>query len=83
MNFLGIKNQAICHVVYFKFAADAESHLIKTTCEAFLNLQQTCLKDGKRYIKSINAGKDMSIEGKSKGLTHAFVVWFNSKEDRD
>ena len=83
MSFLGFSSTNVVHIVYFKFQADAEPHLIKKTCESFLSLAKDCLKNDKTYIKSIQGGSDMSIEGKSKGLTHAFVVTFKSKEDRD
>lgn len=81
---LGLGSSAVVHLVCFKFQADAEPHLIKKTCESFLALANDCLNQkGSKYIKSIKAGKDVSIEGKSKGLTHAFVVTFASIADRD
>lgn len=82
-SYFGLGGQTIVHIVYFRFQADAQENLIKKTCENFLALAKDCQRDGSTYIKSIRAGKDISIEGKSKGLTHAFVVQFKSIEDRD
>lgn len=81
---LGFNKPKVTHVVLFKFQADAEAHVIAKYCKDFVRLLDDCRKpDGAKYIHSIEAGRDCSIEGKSKGLTHAFVVRFRSKEDRD
>ena len=80
---LGLGGPSVVHIVYFKFQADAQENLIKKTCDSFLALAKDCQKDGSTYMKSIKGGKDISIEGKSKGLTHAFVITFKSKADRD
>lgn len=69
MSFLGLGGSQVVHIVLFKFQADAESHLIAKTCSDFTALATHCLnKKGSKYISSIKSGKDMSIEGKSKGL---------------
>ena len=81
---LGLNKPKLVHIVLFKFQADAEPHVIQKYCKDFVQLAEDCRKkDGAKYIHSIEAGKDCSIEGKSRGLTHAFVVKFRSKEDRD
>lgn len=74
----------IVHIVLFKFQADAEPHLVAKICNDFTALATQCLnRKGSKYISSVKSGKDMSIEGKSGGMTHAFVVTFSSVEDRD
>ncbi|ORY80902.1 hypothetical protein BCR37DRAFT_380765 [Protomyces lactucae-debilis] len=74
----------ILHCVFFKFMIDAEPHLVSKTCADFVGLADACKnKKGKTYIKSIEAGADVSIEGKAKGFTHGFVVRFASLDDRD
>lgn len=80
---LGLGGPKVLHIVHFKFRADAEPHVIQKSCHDFQDLAKSCLRDGKTYIHSIKAGKDMSIEGKSKGLTHTFVVTFHNVKDRD
>ncbi|CCG80635.1 Stress responsive A/B barrel domain protein [Taphrina deformans PYCC 5710] len=80
---LGLGGSDVIHIVQFKFSPTTESHVVAKTCRDFVALQKTCLKDGKTYIASIKAGKDVSIEGKSGGFTHAFVVRFKSLGDRD
>lgn len=103
---LGLGSAKVVHVVFFKFQADAEPHLVTKVlidcgpegssashftdmlkikiCTDFTNLASQCLDaNGKKYIYSIAGGKDMSIEGKDKGFTHAFVITFKSVQDRD
>ena len=50
-----------------------------------LALKEKCVKPdtGKPYIKSSKGGVDNSIEGLQGGITHAFVVEFESEEDRE
>ncbi|OKL57465.1 hypothetical protein UA08_06931 [Talaromyces atroroseus] len=50
-----------------------------------LALEDNCLHPSsqKPYIKSSSGGVDNSIKGIQNGITHAFVVEFASKEDRD
>ncbi|KND93264.1 hypothetical protein TOPH_02021 [Tolypocladium ophioglossoides CBS 100239] len=54
-------------------------------CDQMLELKNRCMHPAtaKPYIKSSVGGLDMSIEGMQDGLTHAFVVEFQSQEDRD
>ncbi|WAO95610.1 Stress-response A/B barrel domain-containing protein [Fusarium falciforme] len=50
-----------------------------------LVLKEKCLGTvtGKPYILSSRGGRDNSVEGRNNGITHAFVVEFANKEDRD
>lgn len=48
-------------------------------------LAEACVhpSTAKPYIKSVTGGRDMSIEGMQHGMTHAFVVEFESTAHRD
>ena len=50
-----------------------------------LALKTNCIHPdtGKPYIKASSGGVNNSIEGLADGFTHAFVVEFESVEDRD
>lgn len=50
-----------------------------------LALKTKCVhpSTGKPYIKASTGGADNSIEGLQAGITHAFVVEFESEEDRE
>jgi hypothetical protein len=75
----------INHIVLFEFKADASAEKVTETCNNFLGLRDKCLHptSTKPYIKSVVGGKDNSPEGAQGGLTHGFVVEFESAEDRD
>ncbi|KAJ7105462.1 stress responsive A/B barrel domain protein [Mycena crocata] len=75
---------AIVHIVAFKFASTAQATTIADACHRMLELKEKCLLPGtgEPYIMNSSGGKNSSPEGKSDGLTHAFVVIFNSEEDR-
>lgn len=79
-----MSSQPVTHIVFFRFDSDASDDLKRKTCQDFVSLRESCVDtDGKQYIGSIQAGKDMSIEGVTKGFSHAFVVSFKSVQDRD
>lgn len=79
-----MSSQPIIHIVLFKFDTAAVEGTITTTCQDFKSLATRCVtSQGKPYIQSLKAGKDMSIEGRTKGFTHAFVVTFDCIQDRD
>lgn len=50
-----------------------------------LALKDDCIHptSKKPYIKSASGGTDNSSEGIQNGITHAFIVEFESAEDRD
>ncbi|CAG7554976.1 unnamed protein product, partial [Fusarium equiseti] len=66
----------VTHTVLFQFKSDVDSSQVREACLAnpFINTP---------YIVSLVGGKDNSPEGMQNGLTHGFVVIFNSTEDRD
>ncbi|KAF5674966.1 stress responsive a b barrel [Fusarium heterosporum] len=75
----------ITHTVLFQFKADVSQNDIKDVCDHFLDLKDQCVNSESKdpYILSLRGGKDKSIEGKQDGITHGFVVEFNSAKDRD
>ncbi|GKT90177.1 LOW QUALITY PROTEIN: stress responsive A/B barrel domain-containing protein [Colletotrichum tofieldiae] len=54
-------------------------------CDSMLALRDNCVHptSNKAYVKSIAGGLDNSPEGIQGGITHVFVVEFESAEDRD
>ncbi|ODM15524.1 hypothetical protein SI65_09127 [Aspergillus cristatus] len=54
-------------------------------CERMLSLKEHCIHPvhQKPYIKSSKRGKECSVEGMQNGITHVFVVEFESVKDRD
>ncbi|UPX17143.1 uncharacterized protein EKO05_0007518 [Ascochyta rabiei] len=51
----------------------------------FFGLKKACIHPDTRrpYILSITGGKDTSIEDLQNGMSHAFILRFNSDEERD
>ncbi len=66
------------HVVMFKFSESATPTNIQKIEEAFAKLPQ---KIG--GIQSFEWGTNSSPEGLNQGLTHCFILTFNSDKDRD
>ena len=65
------------HVVLFKFKEGTTPEKIKEVENAFASLP------GKiDIIKGFEAGTNVSIENRSEGFTHCFVVSFSSEADR-
>jgi heme-degrading monooxygenase HmoA len=65
------------HVVLFKFKEGTTPEKIKEVEQAFASLP------GKiDIIKGFEAGTNVSIENRSEGFTHCFVVSFSSEADR-
>ncbi|EKV06010.1 hypothetical protein PDIG_71810 [Penicillium digitatum PHI26] len=66
------------------FIVDVNNHPQKT-CERMLALKDKCVHHTSKqpYIKSTSGGKDNSPEGIQSGMTHAFIVEFESAADRD
>ncbi|KAF4505209.1 hypothetical protein G6O67_007181 [Ophiocordyceps sinensis] len=73
------------HVVMFSFKADTSAEAVMGACDEMAGLAKACVhpSTAKPYIKSLTGGKDISIEGMQNGMTHAFVVEFESVADRD
>ncbi|KAL2203395.1 dabb-domain-containing protein [Sarocladium strictum] len=76
---------SITHTVLFQIKADAQPADVKALCDRFLALQADCIHPTTKapYLASVKGGRDNSPEGKQDGITHGFVVEFNSAEDRD
>ncbi|KAI9901964.1 hypothetical protein N3K66_003781 [Trichothecium roseum] len=75
----------VTHLVLFQFKADITAAVVAGTMTDMLNLKDKCIhpETGRPYIRSLTGGKDNSPEGRQDGITHAFVVEFESEEDRD
>ncbi|KAI0539985.1 stress responsive A/B barrel domain-containing protein [Xylaria digitata] len=73
------------HLVLFQFKADASVEQVEKAYAHMLSLKDSCLHPTteKPYIKSLTGGKDNSPEGLQNGIQYAFVVEFESIEDRD
>ena len=66
------------HVVLFKFKEGTTPEKIKEVEQEFASLP------GKiDVIKGFEAGTNVSVENRSEGFTHCFVVSFSSAADRD
>ncbi|KAJ6446252.1 stress responsive a/B barrel domain-containing protein [Purpureocillium lavendulum] len=76
---------SVKHIVQFQFKATATPEAINQCVSDMLGLRELCVHPTtqKQYIKSSVGGKDMSIEGLQHGITHAFIVEFDSVADRD
>ncbi|EFE41812.1 hypothetical protein TRV_03494 [Trichophyton verrucosum HKI 0517] len=78
-------SMSVTHVVLFQFKKEVSPEAVRNLSTRMLGLKDKCLHPltQKPYILSSSGGVDMSIEGIQNGMTHAFVVNFASKEDRD
>lgn len=66
------------HVVLFKFKKEASQEQVQEIVDAFAALP------GKiKEIQDFEWGTDISVENKSQGFTHGFVVSFASEKARD
>jgi len=65
------------HVVLFKFKDDATKKQIKEVTDAFAKLPKKI-----DAIKDFEWGTDVSVENKSAGFTHCFVVTFADEKGR-
>ncbi|KAK3334207.1 stress responsive A/B barrel domain-containing protein [Cercophora scortea] len=76
---------AVTHVVLFQFKKGASPASVDVACAKFMALKDTCQSPVTRhpYIRSIAGGRDNSIETLQNGLTHGFVVEFESAAERD
>ncbi|EAU38715.1 conserved hypothetical protein [Aspergillus terreus NIH2624] len=75
----------LTHIVLFQFKADTPPEVVKDVCSRMLALKDKCIHPAsqKPYIKSSSGGVDNSPEGMQGGITHAFVVEYDSAADRD
>ncbi|KAL7268119.1 hypothetical protein RUND412_009270 [Rhizina undulata] len=74
----------ITHIVCFQYRNDIPYEEMVRHFESFLALKEKCVKpDGGRYLKSMKAGKNISKENFSRGMTHGFVLEFECQADLD
>lgn len=66
------------HVVLFKFKDDASKDQVKAVTDAFAALPSKI-----ETIKDFEWGTDVSVENKSEGFTHCFVVSFADEKGRE
>ncbi|RMG35668.1 MAG: hypothetical protein D6725_12175 [Planctomycetota bacterium] len=75
---LGMKPARLLrHVVMFRFKQTASPEQVQRIVAAFAALPERI-----EAIHDFEYGTDVSIEGKSQGFTHCFLVTFRSEEDR-
>jgi hypothetical protein len=74
----GQPGKVLRHVVLFKFKKDATKEQVQEIVDAF-----AALKGQIEEIKDFEWGTDVSVENKSEGFTHGFVVSFASEKSRD
>ena len=72
------KKPALRHVVLFKFKAAATAEQIRQVEAAFKALPKAIPQ-----IVSLEWGTNVSPEKLDKGFTHAFILTFQSDQDRD
>lgn len=72
------KKPMLRHVVAFKFKEKTSDAQIKELVKAFRGLKKKIPQ-----ISSFETGTNNSPENLNKGHTHAFILTFNSEEDRD
>jgi len=79
------KMSNIIHIVLFQFKPEVSPETVLDVCKQMLSLKDRCMSatTNKPYVKSIVGGLDNSPEGSQAGITHGFVVEFDSAEDRD
>jgi len=69
--------QVLRHVVLFKFKKSASKKQIQKVVQAFAALPKKI-----DTIIDFEMGTDVSVENKSKGFTHGFVVTFRNEKGR-
>jgi hypothetical protein len=70
-------DRVLRHVVLFKFKDATTTEQVKQIEEAFCALPEKV-----DAIYDLEWGTDVSVEGRSEGFTHCFLVTFLSEEDR-
>lgn len=62
------KSGLVRHIVLFRYASNVSAFQKNQIKARFLNLKNTCLRNGKSYIVSIEAGSQNSFEDADQGL---------------
>ncbi|KAI9757461.1 MAG: hypothetical protein M1815_000987 [Lichina confinis] len=75
---------AIVHVVLMQFKEGVDDATKDDVCRRLVDLKNHCVHPATNntYIKTSAGGKDNSVEGFQNGFTHAFVVEFETEQDR-
>ncbi len=71
-------NQYLRHVVLFQFKEGTAEEDVRRVADAFRALPAQI-----DAIHDFEWGTDVSVEGKTEGYTHCFLVTFRSEADRD
>jgi hypothetical protein len=74
----GDKQRVLRHIVLYKFKDDLKPADVQEVVDAFAALPKKI-----EGIVAFEHGTNVSPEGKSEGLTHAFVVGFRDEKARD
>ncbi|KAL7923637.1 stress responsive A/B barrel domain-containing protein [Trichoderma austrokoningii] len=77
---------SVTYLILVAFKPEADAEAIEKVCSGILAFKDNCLTADTKtpYIKSISGGINSSPKGRfSNGFTYAFVLEFNSAEDRD
>ncbi|KAJ5292098.1 hypothetical protein N7478_001349 [Penicillium angulare] len=76
---------SVLHIVQFQFKSSVSEATIQDTCNRMLSLKDSCIHPDTKapYIVSSKGGRECSIEGMQDGITHVFVVEFESTAHRD
>lgn len=77
------KRGAIQHIVLFKYKKSVTAAQIKEVRKRFLSLKTEAKRNGKPYIKQLEAGVQNSGEGADKDFQDGFIVTFSSEGDRN
>jgi hypothetical protein len=73
-----MKATSVQHIVLFKFKPETTPEKVKEIVAAFEALPSKI-----KEIKGFKWGTNNSPENLNKGLTHAFILTFDSEKDRD
>lgn len=73
-----VKSAMVEHIVLFKFKPETTPEKVAEIIAAFEALPSKI-----KEIKSFKWGTNNSPENLNKGLTHAFILTFDSEKDRD
>lgn len=73
-----MKTNAVQHIVLFKFKPETSPEKLKEILAAFEALPSKI-----KEIKGFQWGTNNSPENHAHGLTHAFILTFDSEKDRD
>ncbi|MCJ1231595.1 hypothetical protein MMC12_008273 [Toensbergia leucococca] len=75
----------ITHIVLFKYHPSITWTDLAAHFDVFLKLREQCVKPDSRkpYMKSMKTGVNIGWENLGKGMTHGFVLEFESQEDLD